>query len=154
MSLYLLIQLFYKAPNFIISINCSFFPICHQLFIFFINTCMYLCLVTQSCSIPFNPIDCSPPGSSVHAILQARILESVAMPFSRGSSQPRDRLPHWQVGSLPVAPPGKFQWSIAAAAAKSLQSCPILCDPIDTSPHDSAIKKRWKWCHLQQEGWT
>ena len=82
MSLYLLIQLFYKAPNFIISINCSFFPICHQLFIFFINTCMYLCLVTQSCSIPFNPIDCSPPGSSVHAILQARILEWVLSRFS------------------------------------------------------------------------
>ena len=35
-------------------------------------------------------MDCSPPGSSVHGILQARILEWVAMPFSRGSSQPRD----------------------------------------------------------------
>ena len=35
-------------------------------------------------------MDCSPPGSSVHGILQARILESVAIPFSRGSSQPRD----------------------------------------------------------------
>ena len=38
-----------------------------------------------------NPMDCSPPGSSVHGILQARILEWVAMPSSRGSSQPRDR---------------------------------------------------------------
>ena len=37
-----------------------------------------------------NPMDCSPPGSSVHGILQARILEWVAMPFSRGSSWPRD----------------------------------------------------------------
>ena len=36
-------------------------------------------------------MDCSPPGSSVHGILQARILEWVAMPFSRGSSQLRDR---------------------------------------------------------------
>ena len=36
-------------------------------------------------------MDCSLPGSSVHGILQARILEWVAMPFSRGSSQPRDR---------------------------------------------------------------
>ena len=35
-------------------------------------------------------MDCSPPGSSVHGILQARILEWVAIPFSRGSSQPRD----------------------------------------------------------------
>ena len=38
-----------------------------------------------------NPIDCSPPGSSVHRLLQARILEWVAMPSSRGSSQPRDQ---------------------------------------------------------------
>ena len=36
-------------------------------------------------------MDCSPPGSSVHGILQARILEWVAIPLSRGSSQPRDR---------------------------------------------------------------
>ena len=38
-----------------------------------------------------NPMDCSPPGSSVHGILQARIPEWVAIPFPRGSSQPRDR---------------------------------------------------------------
>ena len=37
------------------------------------------------------PMDCSPPGSSVHGMLQARILEWVAMPSSRGSSQPRDQ---------------------------------------------------------------
>ena len=37
-----------------------------------------------------NPMDCSPPGSSVHGIFQARILEWVAISFSRGSSQPRD----------------------------------------------------------------
>ena len=38
----------------------------------------------------FNPADCSPQGPSVHGILQARILDWVAIPFSRGSSQPRD----------------------------------------------------------------
>ena len=38
-----------------------------------------------------NPMDCSPPGSSVHEILQARILEWVVVPFSRESSQPRDQ---------------------------------------------------------------
>ena len=37
-------------------------------------------------------MDCSPPGSSVHRILQARILEWVAMPSSRGSSRPRDQI--------------------------------------------------------------
>ena len=38
-----------------------------------------------------NPVDCTPPGSSVRGVLQARILEWAAFPFSRGSSQPRDR---------------------------------------------------------------
>jgi len=50
-----------------------------------------LCLVAQSCPTLCNPMDCNLPGSSVHRILQARILEWVAMPSSRGSSQPRDR---------------------------------------------------------------
>ena len=44
-------------------------------------------LVTQLCSTLCDPMDCSTPGSSVHGILQARILEWVAIPFSRGSSQ-------------------------------------------------------------------
>ena len=53
----------------------------------------------------------SPPGSSVHGILQVRILEWVAISSSRGSSQgsnlPILCLLHWQEGSLPLAPPGK-----------------------------------------------
>ena len=50
-----------------------------------------------------------PPGSSVHGILQARILEWVAMPSSRGSSRPRGepRCPASQVGSLLSEPPGR-----------------------------------------------
>ena len=128
-------------------------------------------LVIQSCSILCNPMDCSPPGSSVHeilqywsglpfpspghlpnpgiepgspalqavalpsellgkskviqlcptlcvpmeytvhGILQARILEWVAVPFSRGSSQPRNRTQVFalQVDSLPAEPPGEAQ---------------------------------------------
>ena len=46
--------------------------------------------VAQSCLTLCNPMDCSPPGSSVHGILQARILEWVAISSSRGSSQPWD----------------------------------------------------------------
>ena len=45
----------------------------------------------QSCQTLYNPMDCSPPGSSVHGILQARILEWVAVFSSRGSSQSRNR---------------------------------------------------------------
>ena len=44
-------------------------------------------LVTQSYPTLFDPMDCSPPGFSVYEILQARILEWVVMPFSRGSSR-------------------------------------------------------------------
>ena len=50
-----------------------------------------MCLVTQLCPTLCDPMDCSPPGSSVHGILQARILEWVAISFSRGSSPPRDQ---------------------------------------------------------------
>ena len=66
----------------------------------------------QLCLTFCNPLDCSPPGSSAHGILQARILEWVAMPSSKGSFWPKDRtrvscLLHWQAGSLPLAPSGK-----------------------------------------------
>ena len=85
-------------------------------------------------------MDCSPPGFSVHRISQARILEWVAMSFSRGSSQPRDRiciscisrgiLYHWATWK-PL--------ESLAAAAKLLQLCPTLCDPIDSSPPGSPV---------------
>ena len=70
-------------------------------------------LVAKLCLTLCDPMDCSPPGSSVHGILQARILEWVAMPSSRGSFPIQGWNPglscflHWQVGSLPLAPPGK-----------------------------------------------
>ena len=67
-----------------------------------------LCVCSQSCPFLWDPMDCSPPGFSVHGPLQARILEWVGVSFSRGSSQPRDQthvscvsgigrhvLPHW-----------------------------------------------------------
>ena len=47
-------------------------------------------LVAQSCPTLCEPMDRSRPGSSIHGILQARVLEWVAIPFSRGSSQPKD----------------------------------------------------------------
>ena len=67
-------------------------------------------LAAQSCLTLCNPTDCSPLGSSIHGILQARILEWVVCTSSKGPSQPRDGtciscLLHWQVGSLPLVPP-------------------------------------------------
>ena len=47
--------------------------------------------VSQSCLTLCDPLDCSPPGFPVYVILQTRIMEWVAIPFSRGSSQPRDQ---------------------------------------------------------------
>ena len=48
------------------------------------------CVVTKSCLTLCDPMDCSPPGSSVHGISQARILQWVAISFSKESSRPRD----------------------------------------------------------------
>ena len=56
-----------------------------------INLVCVLCWVSVSCLTLCDPMDWSPPGSSVHGILQAIILEWVAMPSSRWSSQPRDQ---------------------------------------------------------------
>ena len=64
----------------------------------------------QSCLTLCDPIDSSPPGSSVHGILQARILEWVAISFSN-----------------------------ACMHAKSLQSCLTLCDPMDSSPPGPSV---------------
>ena len=68
----------------------------------------------QSCLTLCNPIDHSPQGCSVHGILQARISEWVALPSSRGFSQPRDQpvsltSPALQANSLPLVPPGKYK---------------------------------------------
>ena len=57
---------------------------------FFFFKCEVKASVTQSCLTLCYPMNWGPPGSSVHWILQARILEWVAIPFSRGSSRPRD----------------------------------------------------------------
>ena len=68
-------------------------------------------LVTKSCLTLVTPMDCSPPGSCVHGIFQARILEWVAISFSRGSSWPRNQTrfscrqtPALQIGSLQPEP--------------------------------------------------
>ena len=72
--------------------HCTFLN--HDSFILQLEVCTsYECVseVTQSYPTLCDPMDCSLPGSSIHGIFQARILEWVAISFSRGSSQPRDR---------------------------------------------------------------
>ena len=80
----------------------------------------------------WDPINSSLPGSSVYGILQARILEWAAISFSRGSSQPRNRI---QVSCIA----GRFFTNWAICYARSLQSCPTLCDPVDGSPPGSPV---------------
>ena len=75
----------------------------------------------QPCLTLCDPLDCSPPGGSVRGIIQARILEWVAMPSSRGSSRPRDQTSISYVSALTV------QFGSVA------QSCPTPCDPMNRS---------------------
>ena len=74
--------------------------------------CTMHAALLQSCPTLWDPMDYSPPGFSVHGILQARTLEWVAVPSSRDLPNAGIKLmsltaPHWQVGSLALAPPGK-----------------------------------------------
>ena len=76
-------------PQRALESNFSSFPFLCMCFIY--QQCMHA-QSFQTCPTVCDPMDCSPPASSVHGILQARILEWVVMPFSRGSSQLRDQV--------------------------------------------------------------
>ena len=64
--------------------------------------------VAQSCLTLCDPMDCSLSGSSIHGIFQARVLEWIAISFSRGSSQPRNRTPVFRIAGrrFTSEPPG------------------------------------------------
>ena len=108
----------------------------------------------QSCPTLCDPVDCSLPDSSVHRILQAKILEWVAISFSRGSSKPRDQT---HISMFPALA-GRFFTTSATeyyinnrilvilsllsdtyVCTQSLQSCPTLCDTMDCSPPGSSV---------------
>ena len=79
-------------------------------------------LISQSCLTFCDPRDCSPPGSSVHRTLQVRILQCVAIPFSRGSSQPRNQT--WVSHNA-----GRFftVWATRGATESSTRVCKRDC---------------------------
>ena len=105
----------------------------------------------QSCTILCNLMDCSPPGSSVHGILQARILVWVAIPFSRGSSQPRDRTCIFCIV-------GRFFTAEPSVRVLVTQSCLTLGDPMDCSLPGSSVhvdspgKNTGVSCHFLLQG--
>ena len=117
--------------------------------------------ITQSCPTLSDPMDCSLPDSSIHGIFQARVLEWGAIAFSNEtmweslkeerlsrifevlkacswehllSSKMRKRFGNWKKDVFYF-----ILCYAAAAAAKSLQSCPTLCDPIDGRPPGSSV---------------
>ena len=113
--------------------------------------------VTQSCLTLCNHMDCSPPGSSVHGILQVRILEWVAIPFSRGPSWPQDQTQVFWIA-------GRFFTSWATREAQTLPVCVSLSVVSDFlwscglgltrlfCPWDSPGKNTGVGCHALLQG--
>ena len=93
--------------------------------------------VTQSCPTLCDPMDCSLPGSSLHGILQARVLEWVAISFSRGSSQLRD-----QTGVSRI--PGRLfnLWATREEVYINPLPCEPLSHPSPTHPARSSQSTR------------
>ena len=107
------------------------------------DACGMLMIVLSCVRLVYNPEDCSPPGSSVHGIFQARILEWVAISFSRISSQARDGT--W-VSCLAgrfftTEPPGKP----CGMKVKVTQSFPTLCDVMDYTVHGILQARILEW---------
>ena len=86
----------------------------------------------QSCLTLCDPMDYSPPGSSVHGILQARILEWVATSFSRkssGTQRLNPQLLHWQVDSLPLSHLGRSHKEYQFSSVQSLSCVRLFATP-------------------------
>ena len=105
--------------------------------------------VTQSCLTVYKTMDCSPPDSSVREILQARILEWIAIPFSRGSSWPRDRtwISHiagrfftiWTINSV------QFGGSVMSSSWWLQHTRPLCPSPTPGAYSNPCPSSRW--CH-------
>ena len=119
----------------------------------YVCVCVCVCvLVAQSCPSLCNSKDCSPPGSSVHAILWARILEWVAIPFSSRSAHPgvKPRSHTLQADSLLSEPPDKpivchshsQNMVLGPAAAASRNSLEMKLHRHHLRPINSGVGKR------------
>ena len=128
----------------------------HFLFLFFLKTPPLfhrvespvgaVCVCSLSRTWLCDPMDCGPPGFSVHGISQAKILEWVAISSSRGSSWPRDgicllHLLHGQADSLPTALPRKWVQTRS-------QSSPALFQPRGGSMPQLVDFLSWDWVEI------
>ena len=112
-------------------------------------------LVTQSCSTLCDPIDYSPPGSSVYGILQARILEWIAIPFSRGSSWSRDRNQIYHIvgrffttREAPLLESVQFSRSVVSDSLRPHEPQHTRPPCLSATPgvHPNSCASSW-WCH-------
>ena len=103
-------------------------------------------LVTQLCLTLYSPMDCSPPGPSVHGVSQARILEWVAISFSRGIFLTQGLNPDLLLCrqilyhlSHQGSPEHAWENPILVQFSSITQSCPTLCNPMDYSSPGSSV---------------
>ena len=113
-----------------------------------LDICLCACSVAQSYLTLCDPLDCSTPGFSVHGILQARILEEVAMPRTRGSSPSRDRTcissgSCIAGGFFTTEPPGKpGTWHIKHSNCSRLKKQPLKSQvPLSLPPSLLSFRK-------------
>ena len=96
-----------------------------------------LCVCAQSSSMVCDPVDRSPPGFSVQAVFQARILKWVAISFSRGSFQPKDQTCVFDISCIgrqiffTTVPPGKHYGPIYQCVKHWICVCVCVCSKID-----------------------
>ena len=124
---------------------------------------MCICPIAQLCLTLCDPMDSNPPGSSVHGILQARILEWVAMPSSRGFSNPGIEpaslaCPALAGGFFTTVSPGKPQKTkVKSKISKPLPSLPVPGEPsfmVGTLSTSQEGPSRLAWGGNKEKGYT
>ena len=133
-----------EIKSFILKLVCVCVHVCAHMCVC-MCVCVHhvLCSVTQSCMTLFDPMNCSPQGSSIHDISQARIMDWVAISFSRESSE----LPGIELVSLVSCISCIGRWILHIWNGYPLQySC--LGNPVDRGawqPTVHGITKSWTW---------
>ena len=110
--------------------------------------------VTQLCLTLCDPVDCSPPGSSIHGISQERVLEWVALSISRRSSQPRDwtwvsRVLAWRIPW--TQEPGRLESTGSQRVRHDSAHIPLVCSFCLHGCRLTATLPGIVWCHSHQE---
>jgi len=118
-----------------------------EIFFWTIYACILNCLSCVQLFVTIWTV-CSPPGSSVHGIIQTRILEWAAMPSSWGSSWSNPHLwwlLYWQAGSLPLVPPEQCIWRHYSQRHISILEIPIPYFVNNSLWHDFPVFRHPRW---------